>query len=133
MKETQNYTTVDSYKLDKTTVVRVAQIHQVLSETWNPKSELKPVEADQPHFVVAKYHSKDFSLSTHGKLELRDCELQLCEHFIGQTAEDDAMSYYLSFVDPEEFGQRELTVENFPSYKPERKYPKSQELKDQTN
>lgn len=98
---------IDKFNTNKETLVRVS----------------RPTE-DPDHYVVATYTGTAY----HPKRRLSpvpgidNSVLQRAEHFKGPTAEDDAMSYYLSLIDPEEFGGRELNQTSYPSWVAERSY-----------
>lgn len=101
MQALQNYQTIDSYKLDKWTTARVSQLYSELEDSSDPKSPLVPVDETNPHYVVAVYHH--YAVEGH---RTDSSLLRSCEHFIGSTAEEDAMAYYLSLVDPDEFPRK---------------------------
>lgn len=112
MNDYQNFTTIEQVKLDKNTLLRLDQIHEVLSNPKDTRSKLIPVA--EPRFVVSRYVKKP------GRQSL----LEMCEHFSGQTAEFDATRFYLAFVEPEEFELLPLDVEHYTSYQPELSFSK---------
>ena len=85
----QNFETIDKIQVSKHEYLRL--IHFTGE---NPE-----------HYVVAKYH-----VDGHKATNSTVIDLMACEHFIGDTAEVDAESYYLYYVDPEEFPKKDLST-----------------------
>lgn len=102
---TQNFTTIDKYrsKLVRDEYIRLSEIHD---------------DSEGPHFVISRY-KENRGQFTNTLLE--------CWHFIGLTAEVDSSDYFCSLIPElyEEFPAKAPT--EYPTYKPEKYYLKSEE------
>lgn len=96
MTSRQNYETIDRAQL-------TAETYLKLSRVFNEKH----------HFVVACYQG-------NLKLQLGTNWLKTAYHFIGHTAESDALNYFMSKIEPEEFKPQPL--DSYKSYRPDKTF-----------
>lgn len=92
----QNYEIIDREQLTANTYLKISRIF-----------------GEKHHFVVAKYHGDP-------RLQLSNNWLMEAYHFIGHTAEFDALHYFMSKAEPEEFIPQSLN--SYKSYRPDKTF-----------